>query len=339
MTPAGSCFMMAGCMFTSEIAMAARRGSMESPTFTKPPRGQLPRIETSIVPKDTVGGRALVAVVAIMTFLASLTSGAVLLVSASASEWQSEVAREVTVQVRPLAGRDIEVELRKAVEIVRSFPGIADLRPYSKEESSRLLDPWLGTGLILDDLPVPRIIAVKLTPGGGADLAALRKALTDQVAGASLDDHRGWIDHMRAMAGTAVAGGVLILILVFAATILSVIFATRGAMAANRTIIEVLYLIGAKHGFIAGQFQRHFLLLGLKGGIIGGGAAIALFALATVMANRFIATAGADQIAALFGTFSLGAEGYVVLILHIPVIAVVTAATSRQTVSQTLEVI
>ena len=55
--------------------------------------------------------------------------------------------------------------------------------------------------------------------------------------------------------------------LVIAATVLSVTFATRGAMATNRSIIEVLHLIGAKHGFIAGQFQRHFLALGLKGGV------------------------------------------------------------------------
>ena len=52
---------------------------------------------------------------------------------------------------------------------------------------------------------------------------------------------------------------------------LSVTFATRGAMAANRPIVEVLHFIGANDGFIAGQFQRHFLVLGLEGGLIGGG--------------------------------------------------------------------
>ena len=65
-----------------------------------------------------------------------------------------------------------------------------------------------------------------------------------------------------------------------AATMLSVTFATRGAMAANRPVIEVLHFVGAKNGYIAGHFQRHFLLLGLQGGAIGGGAAIALFVLA-----------------------------------------------------------
>ena len=90
-----------------------------------------------------------------------------------------------------------------------------------------------------------------------------------------LDDHRGWIERMRAMAGTAVAVGVAILVLVIAATMLSVTFATRGAMATNKPVIEVLHFVGAKNGFIAGHFQRHFLLLGLQGGALGGGAAIA----------------------------------------------------------------
>src|SRR5499427_10123206 len=129
----------------------------------------LPRFETPIVPQATISGRALVAVVAIMTFLASLTAGAVMLVRAAASEWQSEVAREVTIQVRPVSGRDVEADVARAAAIARAAPGIADVRPYSSEETLRLLEPWLGTGLKLDDLPVPRIIVVRVTAGGGAD--------------------------------------------------------------------------------------------------------------------------------------------------------------------------
>ena len=54
-----------------------------------------------------------------------------------------------------------------------------------------------------------------------------------------------------------------------AATVLTVSFATRGAMAANQTTIEVLHFIGATDRYIAEQFQRHFLTLGLKGGVVG----------------------------------------------------------------------
>ena len=62
------------------------------------------RILSPIVPRASISGRALVAVVAIMTFLASITTGAVLLIGASAAECQSDVASEITIQVRPQAG-------------------------------------------------------------------------------------------------------------------------------------------------------------------------------------------------------------------------------------------
>jgi len=298
--------------------------------------GLVPRTESPIVPKRSIAGRSLVAVVAIMTFLASLTTGAVVQVQTAAREWQSEVAREVTIQVRPMRDRDIESEVARAAEIARAFPGVGEVQPYSKEESARLLEPWLGGGLSLEDLPVPRMIVVKLSSSGPVDLAPLRKLLAERVAGATLDDHRAWIERMRTMAQTTIIVGVGLLVLMLAATVLSVIFATRGAMATNRPIVEVLHFIGAKSGFIAGQFQRHFLMLGLEGGIIGGGLAILLFGLANIVARMSVATAGGDQLAALFGSFALGMGGYLAIVAQIVLVAVVTAAASRWTVDRTL---
>src|SRR5215468_9435183 len=165
-------------------------------TTARMPVGDGPRPETPIVPKGSISGSALIAVVAIMTFLAALTTGAVVLIASAASEWQSDIAREVTIQIRPGAGRDMESEVGKAVQLARAVPGIADIRPYTREESARLLEPWLGSGLALDDLPVPRLIVVRISADAQPNLNALRKALANEVAGATLDDHRGWIDRM-----------------------------------------------------------------------------------------------------------------------------------------------
>ena len=294
------------------------------------------RSDASIVPKNSIAGSALVAVVAIMTFLASLITGAVMLVIGSTAEWQSEVAREMTIQVRPTPNRPIDDEVAKAVAVARAARGVAEVRPYSRQDSARLLEPWIGTGLAIDDLPVPRIIMVRLQSGIQPDVGALRAALAQQVAGATLDDHGGWVDRMRTMAGSAIAIGVGMLALMLTATILSVAFATRGAMAANRPIVEVLHFVGARDGYIARQFQRHFLALGLKGGAIGGGAAIALFALAQLLVDRLIGTVGGEQIAALFGSFSIGALGYGLIALQIVVNAIVTAGASREVVNRTL---
>jgi cell division transport system permease protein len=297
----------------------------------------LPRFEAPLVPRHSIAGRALIAVVAIMTFLVSLTTGAVILIGSAASAWQADVAREVTIQVLPAPGRDVDATVEKAASVARAFPGIGDVRSYTKEESTRLLEPWLGSGLSLDELPVPRLIVVTIARGAAPDIPQLRRMLATEVPGAVLDDHRGWIERMGTMAGTAVGFGVAILLLMIAATVLSVSFATRGAMAANKPVIEVLHFVGARNAYIASHFQRHFWLLGLQGGALGGGLAILLFIVAGSVGRWFSGTAGADQAAALFGSFSIGLAGYVAVIGQIVLIAMVTALTSRQTVNRTLE--
>ena len=290
-----------------------------------------------IVPRGSISGRALVAVVAIMTFLASITTGAVLLVSASAAEWQSDVASEITIQVRPQAGRDIDRDAAAAAEAIRTQLGIVEVRPFSRDEAAKLLEPWLGSGLSLDELPVPRVIVARVAPGITLDLASLRARVTQAAPSASVDDHRAWIERMRAMSGATVLAGVGILVLVIIATIISVSFATRGAMAANRPIVEVLHFVGAGDRYIADRFFWHFLLLGLEGGVIGGGVAMLGFGFSESIASWFSGTPVGDQFAALLGTFSLRPSGYLVLAVQAVFIAAITAWASRRTLFATLD--
>jgi len=290
-----------------------------------------------IVPRASIAGRALIAVVAIMTFLASITTGAVLLVAASAAEWQSDVASEITVQVRPRAGRDLERDAVAATEALRAQPGIAEVRPLGKDESAKLLEPWLGSGLSLDELPVPRVIIARIAPGAAPDLAALRNRLAQTAPSASVDDHRAWIERMRSMTGAIVFAGIGILALMIIATIISVSFATRGAMAANRPIVEVLHFVGAGDRYIANRFLRHFLRLGLEGGLIGGVAAMLLFGFSESIAGWFSGTPVGDQFGALLGTFSLRPSGYLALAAQAVLIAAITAWASRRTLFATLD--
>ncbi|OPY99628.1 cell division protein FtsX [Bradyrhizobium sacchari] len=302
-------------------------------------RPQLPakaRNMSPIVPRASIHGRALVAVVAIMTFLASMTTGTVLLVSASAAEWQSEVASEITIQVRPQTGRDLDRDTAAVTEAMRAQPGIVEVRPFSRDESGKLLEPWLGTGLSMDDLPVPRMIIARVQPGTPLDLGALRARVTQVAPSASVDDHRAWIERMRSMTNATVLAGLGILALVIIATIISVSFATRGAMAANRPIVEVLHFVGAGDRYIANRFLRHFLRLGLEGGVIGGGAAMLVFGFSESIAGWFSGTPVGDQFAALLGTFSLRPSGYVVLAVQAVLIGAITAVASRQTLFATL---
>src|SRR6202142_3433443 len=175
----GWCCIRDGC--TSMSRTPDQHGPLVDLGHERPQVPARGRNLSPIVPRASIAGRALVAVVAIMTFLASITTGTVLLVSASAAEWQSEVASEITIQVRPVAGRDLDRDAAAVAEAMRAQSGIVEIRPFTKEESAKLLEPWLGSGLSLDDLPVPRVIVARVQPGTALDLAGLRKAVA-QVA-------------------------------------------------------------------------------------------------------------------------------------------------------------
>lgn len=282
-----------------------------------------------LVPSATIAGRALVTVIAIMTFLASLAAGGAILLATASLDWNEAVSNAMTIQIKPTPGRDIEADVRSAADIARAAPGVASVRIYSQAESNRMLEPWLGEGLDLSDLPIPRLIAIQTVRGHPPDSAALRKRLSASVPPAYLDDHRGWVERLTTMARTLVFFALIIFVLVLTAMGLAVAFATRGAMAGNREIIDVLHFVGAEDRFVARQFQRHFLRLGLKGGVIGGACAIAAFLASGLLSAMWAASPGGDQMEALFGAFALGLPGYGAIALIACGIAVLTGVVSR----------
>lgn len=288
--------------------------------------------QASIVPDGNVSSTALVFVIAIMTFLACLTLGAVTVVRETASTWQLQIAREATIQIKPAEGQDMEAALEVAKGIVSEFSGIRSATIVDRDATARLLEPWLGTGLDLDSLPVPRLVIVTIDPSSPPDFLAIKAAIAKANPNATVEDHRNWVDRLIAMARTTVLIGVGVLVLVLAATALAVIFATRGAMAGNGHIIEVLHFVGAEGKFIAGEFRRRFFITGIKGALAGGVAAIMVFLAIGWWSSSNLATPEADQANALFGTFSIGRNGYLGVFGIVAIVAIITAETTRLTV-------
>lgn len=288
--------------------------------------------QTPIVPPGAVASRALVLVIAIMGYLACLTVGAVSVIADAAAAWQSDIAREVTIQVRPRDGVDLAAATEKAVELARAMPGVGTVHALTTEETRGLVEPWLGTGVDLEALPVPRLVSVEIVDAERADLAKLATDLAAAVPGASVDDHTAWASRLAGLATSAVLGGLAILALVLAAMALSVVFATRAAIASNRQVIEVLHFVGAEDRFIAAEFGRHFLVVGLKGALAGALAAAATFAVLGLAGS----VEGTDPTADLFGTAAISLSGYLGVAAIVLVVTVLTTATSRLAVQRHL---
>jgi cell division transport system permease protein len=297
-------------------------------------RAPRPRM-APIVPERSVAGRTLMFLIAIMTFLSGVTLGGVVLVQKSAIAWSSDVGRELTIQIKPVAGEVMESNLRLAVSLAEATPGVASARALSLDESQKLLKPWLGEGLDLSTLEIPRMIAVQLSDPQDADIPKLENDLKS-IKGASLETHAAWRQQLNTMAGAVVVSGLLVLALIVVATVLAIVFATRGTMATNREIVDVLHFIGASNSFIAGEFQGRFLLIGFRGGIVGGLAAIVFFlAIAIAAGNAGAGNVGAE-LGTLFGRFAIGWDGAAGIAAVVPVIAAMTAITSRLTVRRFL---
>lgn len=288
-----------------------------------------------IVPEKSVAGRTLLLLITIMAFLSAVTLGGVVLVQKSAIAWSADVGRELTIQLRPVEGEVMESNLRTAVSLAQSTPGVSGARALTLEESQALLEPWLGAGLDLSAIAIPRLVVVQLADPVDADIEQLQLNL-HAVQGASLDTHAAWRQQLNTMAGTMVLSGLLVLGLIGVATVLAIIFATRGAMASNREIVDVLHFIGASNRFIAGEFQGRFLSIGLQGGLLGTLLAILFFALIGVAAGNVLPSEATAQVGVLFGQFLLGWDGIMGIALVIPMIAALTAVTSRLTVRRYL---
>ncbi len=155
-------------------------------------------------------------------------------------------------------------------------------------------------------------------------------ALQRDFKGVSLDDHRRWQQQIRAVTGSFALGGIAIFLLVAAATTAVIVSATKSAMASNRDIVEVLHFVGATDKFIAREFEKHFLRLGIKAGIVGAVAAMAVFlTMPAIMEMLGGGAVSAVEMQRLIGTGSLDPAGYALLGLVVVIIAGLCMITSR----------
>jgi cell division transport system permease protein len=291
-----------------------------------------------IVPSASIAGNALTVVIAIMTFLACLTAGAVYMINQSAQAWVNDISSEITIELDPINTADIEKKMTLVSLFLAKQKGISRVKPLTAEDSAKLLEPWLGQSDALSALPIPRLIAVEIDRSNPPDIELIRKALAQNFEGVTLDDHRRWQAEIKTLTRTAALGGLAVLGLVAAATVAIIISATRSAMASNREIIEVLHFVGANERFISREFERHFLGLGVRAGLMGALAAMIAFLLLPLMTHLLgggVVTAAETQ--RLIGSGELDLPGYLLCVAVVLVVASLCMITSRLGVIRVLK--
>lgn len=106
------------------------------------------RRDQPLVPVDNVAGRALMAVIAILTFLASLSAGAAVLAARASDQWRGAISNEMTIQVRPDSHRKIDDDVARAVMLASGLKEVESVRAVPKAESTSCSSPGSAPGSI-----------------------------------------------------------------------------------------------------------------------------------------------------------------------------------------------
>ena len=228
----------------------------------------------SFLPERDARDPALIFVIAVLCFLACLTALGVIAGDRAAHGWSGQLKGEATVIVRARSGETPDAAAARAAETLAGVPGVSEARALEKEKAYDLIKPWLGDVSDLEDLPVPRLVAVSLDRKRPATAGVLREALKGQGVDAVVDDHQIWIKDIRRAAGVVRLSGASIFLLIALAAGAVVAFATRAGLAARRDVVQVLHLAGAEDSQIANLFELRFARVAAISGALGALAAM-----------------------------------------------------------------
>lgn len=289
-----------------------------------------------VVDTDSVANKALVAVIAIMTFMSALAIAAASMIHNASRDWSASISHEMTIQIKPVVGRNMINDLNRATDIASKFSGIEKVTALSKSESEELLRPWLGADFELSDLPIPHLITARISRTEVVDIKALSDALRIELPNVVVDDHRIWRERLRTMSNGMIAVSSFAILLFAIAIGLAVSFATRGAMAGSKEIVEVLHFVGASDKFIAREFQRRFLKVGMLGATVGCGfALILIWSLELVLQS--LSASNIEQVETLFGRIEIQSGMFLIMIFTTLLMGGITSVISRMVASNLLK--
>lgn len=275
-------------------------------------------------------------IISIAVFIFAITLSGVLSINTMLYNWNQSILGSLTVQIMPV--NDINKEKAaaqtlahqdKAVEFLQTVSGIVKVTPLSGAQLKELIQPWLGDGVNIENLPIPRIIDVKLAADADIDFADLAQKLVQASPQASLDNHKLWLSKLIDFADGLKLIATTVLLLVIIITSGAIFYTTRMSLGLHRNIIEILHIMGAKDTYVAQQYGKRMAWLGFCGGLFG-----LLFAIPTIF---FIGSLAIRIEGGIISEASLGFADWGI-IFSLPLFSMLIAMfTAYYTVKRTLQ--
>ena len=214
--------------------------------------------------------------ISIAVFLFGVTLAGVLSINSMLAAWNESILGSLTVQIMPIndvnqeqAAAETLAQQEKAVELLKSKPEVEKVTPLNNPQLQKLIQPWLGDGVAVSDLPIPRLIDVTLKPGAEVDFLRWSEELAETAPQASLDNHKLWLNKLIKFADGLKVLALAVLTLVVLITSGAIFYSTQTSLGLHKYIIEILHLLGAKDTYVAQQYAKRTAWLGFLGGLYG----------------------------------------------------------------------
>jgi cell division transport system permease protein len=229
----------------------------------------LPAHDRKLIPEGRLSG-PMPWVIAIMLFLTLLVAAGGLTLAEAARQGGQDLARQVTVQIIESDPAQRAAQRAVVTRALRKLDSIAEVKPVPDAQVRALLEPWLGTGVMDADVPVPALVDVRFASEPTTEtLTRLQSTLRSVAPNIRVDSHSSWMapffELMRALLWLAAAVFLLLLV----ATSAVVILAVRSTLNTHRETIEIMHMMGGTDVQAARLFQRRVALDALLGGIVG----------------------------------------------------------------------
>ena len=273
--------------------------------------------------------------ISIALFIFAITLSGVLAINSMLANWNESILGSLTVQIMPVNNTDRAKAMAetlehqdKTVEFLKTVDGVVKVTPLPDSQLQKLIQPWLGDGVNLGNLPIPRIIDVKLAPDANIDFGKVAADLAQVSPYASLDNHKLWLNKLIKFADGLKVLAMSVLALVTAITSGAIFYTTQMSLGLHGAIIEILHIMGAKDTYIAQQYARRMAFLGLVGGVIG-----LLFAIPTIF---FIASLARQIEGGIISEANLSFNDWI-MIFSLPLFSMgIAMGTAYCTVKRTL---
>lgn len=274
--------------------------------------------------------------ISIAVFLFAVTLAGVLAINSMLLNWNESILGSLTVQIMPvnnvnrnIANQETLEHQAKTVKFLENLDFVEKATALEDQQLQKLIQPWLGDGVNISSLPIPRLIDVKIKKNAVLDFQDLSEKLSQVSPLASLDNHKLWLNKLVKFADGLKILALSVLILVVMITSGAIFYTTQTSLGLHKNIIEILHLMGAKDTYVAQQYARRTSFLGFIGGLIG---------LALAIPTIFVISGLSEQIeGGIISEAQLSPQAWLI-ILSLPLFSsLVAMITAYITVKRTLE--